>query len=102
MKFFLGADHGLDIPRLLAEIASPEGLSEEMQDACSMLSNEQEECAEGIAEGVACGQGDQAIYAMECASEIMDQDEGNEALSLAIFEGGSLNPDLRVLSIALA
>ncbi len=103
--FFLGADLGQDadlsrqILLALNDARKDADFPEHFTDLCSTLNQDREECQEAIDEGVACGEAAQDIYELVAESDIMDIDEAQEALTLTLFEGGSLNPDLRLLSL---
>ncbi len=100
MEFFLAADAELCDGNMKGWLSRPDGLPESALDMMASLHSDREDCAQIIAEDESGA--DLIIYRIECASDIMDAEEANEALSLALFEGGSLNPDLRIIHFAKA
>lgn len=96
--FFLNADNDLPLHKLADVLRSQRCVMdyEELDGACAHLCDDEDEAAEVKAEN------NDSIYLIECDSEIMDKEEALEALSYALFEGGGLNPDLKIRSIAKA
>lgn len=97
-SFFLNADNDLPLHKLADVLRSQRCVMDydELDGACSHLCDDESEAAEVQAEN------SDTIYLIECDSAIMDKDDAMEALNYALFEGGGLNPDLKIRSIAKA
>jgi hypothetical protein len=98
-KFFLGANPELgEDEKLKAEfIAALKGTDffpEHLVDICARIDSNSDDCAEAI-----CESGER-IYELEFESAILDEDEAHEALCYTMFEGGSMHPDLRFISLS--
>ena len=95
-KFFLNADHDLALHKLGDVLRSQRCIADydELDGACSNLASDEADAKEVQADN------QDSIYIIECDSEVMDESEANEALCYALFEGGGLNPDLKIRSIS--
>lgn len=97
--FFLGADPQLGempglISRLIHVLNSRGSLDDDSIGLMAHLDSDNDDCAEAV-----CESGER-IYSLICESDVMDTDEAHEALCYALFEGGSLNPDLRIIDLS--
>ena len=94
--FYLNAEHNLPFHTLADVLRSQRcvGDYDDLDGACSDLASDEDEAKEVQADN------NDAIYIIEAESETMDESEAHEALCYALFEGGSLNPDLKIRSIA--
>ena len=94
-SFFLGADADFPIRKTISILNSSRCIGDypEIEGSFAHLDLSADDCAEAV-----CESGER-VYSLIAESEIMDSDEAHEALCYALFEGGSLNPDLRIISI---
>lgn len=99
--FFLGADHDMAERKLRDVLNSGRVLSddESVADCATTLHFGREECQEALDLGVEEGNATrQSIFTLIAESMILSQEEVSEALCYALFEDGSLNPDVKIVS----